>query len=196
MAMRALVIFGPPAVGKMSVGREVCRRSELRLFHNHHIIEPLIEVFGYGTRAFRVLEPEFWRRVFEEAAADDLDLCFTFVWRVTASDDRDYLERLLAPYAEADLCFVELVADLSTRLARNATEERLAHKPSKRDLAWSDGNVRDAEQLQLNTVPGVDCDARRLLDRGRHLRIDNSDLDVETTAAQILSWLDGPAAGG
>lgn len=187
--MRVLVIFGPPAVGKMSVGREVCARTGFRLFHNHQIIEPLIEVFGYGTRAFRVLEPEFRRRVFEEAAADQLDLCFTFVWRLDSASDRAYLERLLEPYADAALCFVELAADLDTRLRRNQTDERLAHKPSKRDLAWSDGNVRDAERHLLNTVAGERCAAHQLLDRGRYLRIDNANLSVAQTADLIEHWL-------
>lgn len=189
--MRALVIFGPPAVGKMTVGRELCAITDFRLFHNHHIIEPLIEVFGYGTCAFRVLEPEFRRRVFEEAAADDLDLCFTFVWPVALSEDREYLERLLGPYLDAELAFVELESDLDTRLARNRTEHRLAHKPSKRDLDWSDGNVRDSEKYQLNTVPGERSDAHALLDRGRHLRIDNTDLSPAETARRIAAWLAG-----
>jgi len=36
--MRLLVIFGPPSVGKMTVGREVAARSGFRLFHNHAIL--------------------------------------------------------------------------------------------------------------------------------------------------------------
>ena len=47
--MKLLLIIGPPAVGKMTVGREIAARSGFRLFHNHHTIEPLVEVFGYGT---------------------------------------------------------------------------------------------------------------------------------------------------
>ena len=47
--MRLLLIIGPPAVGKMTVGREIARRSSFRLFHNHHTIEPLVEVFDHGT---------------------------------------------------------------------------------------------------------------------------------------------------
>jgi len=46
---------------------------------------------------------------------------------------------------------VELVADLDTRLARNRTEHRLAEKKSKRDVDWSDGNVRELELHVLNT---------------------------------------------
>ena len=46
-----MVVFGPPAVGKMTVGRAVCDRTDFRLFLNHHTIEPLSEIFGMDTPA-------------------------------------------------------------------------------------------------------------------------------------------------
>ena len=59
--------------------------------------------------------------------------------------EADYLARLSAPYAD-DVAVVELVADLDTRLARNRTEHRLAEKKSKRDVEWSDNNVRECSR--------------------------------------------------
>ena len=47
-----LLVIGPPAAGKMTVGRAVCERAGFRLFHNHHTIEPLLEIFGFGTPPF------------------------------------------------------------------------------------------------------------------------------------------------
>ena len=76
--MRLLVIFGPPAVGKMTVGRAVAARSDFRLFHNHATIEPLLDVFDYGTPPFVTLMTEWRSRVVEEAAAFGTDLVFTF----------------------------------------------------------------------------------------------------------------------
>jgi len=61
--MTLLFVFGPPAVGKMTVGRAVVSASDFRLFHNHHTIEPLLEVFDYGTPPFMRLLGEFRRRV-------------------------------------------------------------------------------------------------------------------------------------
>ena len=71
--MRLLLILGPPAVGKMTVGRAVANRSDFRLFHNHHSIEMLLDVFDYGTPPFRTLNAEVRRRVVEEAAAAGAD---------------------------------------------------------------------------------------------------------------------------
>ena len=45
--MKLVFIIGDAAVGKMTVGQELMKITDLRLFHNHMTIEPVIEVFGY-----------------------------------------------------------------------------------------------------------------------------------------------------
>ncbi len=118
--MRLLLILGPPAVGKMTVGRAVAARSSYRLFHNHHTIELLLDVFDYGTPAFSTLNGEFRRRVVEEAAVTETDLIFTVVMSMDQVEDAEFLERFAAPYdAVGAVAVVELVAGLDTRLARN-----------------------------------------------------------------------------
>ena len=47
--MHLVCVIGPPAVGKMTVGRAVCELTGFRLFHNHMSIEPLLGVFDFGT---------------------------------------------------------------------------------------------------------------------------------------------------
>ena len=47
------------------------------------------------------------------------------------------MEHLREIFDEADIYYVELVAPQEIRLRRNATENRLKHKPSKRNLEWS-----------------------------------------------------------
>ena len=192
--MRLLLIIGPPAVGKMTVGREIAARSEFRLFHNHHTIEPLTEVFGYGTDPFNVLNLEFRRRVIEEAAANSLDLIFSFVWGLQDPDDTAYVEQLVAPYevAGGEIRVLELAADLETRLGRNRGESRLASKPSKRDLEWSDGNVRTMDAHQLNTDPtgATPTPADGFLAAHQHLRLDTRGTSAAAVARTALDWLE------
>ena len=187
--MRLLIISGPPAVGKMTVGRAVTDRSDFRLFHNHHTIEMLLDVFDYGTPAFGTLNSEFRRRVVEEAAASGADLIFTYVWGMDTAAEADYLERLVAPY-DGRVAVVELVADLDTRLSRNRTEHRLAEKKSKRDVAWSDANVLELEAgYRMTSSAGLDAPGERLLARWPHLVIDNTDLSADEVAGQVVDWL-------
>ena len=44
--MKLLMLFGDAAVGKMTVGQELAKLTDLRLFHNHMTIEPVLELFG------------------------------------------------------------------------------------------------------------------------------------------------------
>lgn len=72
----------------MTVGRALARRTPYRLFHNHATIEPLLEVFDWGTPAFETLKIEFRRRVIEEAVASGLPgLIFTYVWALDLPED-------------------------------------------------------------------------------------------------------------
>ncbi|WP_458110992.1 AAA family ATPase [Arthrobacter sp. R1-13] len=199
--MRLLVIFGPPAVGKMTVGREIAQQSDFRLFHNHTLIEPLLEVFDYGTPPFNRLLSEWREQVVEEAAMSGTDLLFTFVWGLEQQAEADELTRYIRPYVEkgADVAFVELSADLDTRLRRNRTELRLAEKRSKRDVEWSDANVREMERFLMNTDShanaGQALPGAALLAEHRHMRLDNGDLTPQEAAARILAWLDKSPTG-
>ncbi len=193
--VRLVVIFGPPSVGKMTVGRAVTRQSGFRLFHNHAVLEPLLEVFDYGTPPFVRLLGEFRRRTIAEAAASGTDLVLTFAWALELEEDARELCDYLRPYVEAgaQVSFVELYADLETRLLRNRTELRLAEKRSKREVDWSDDNLRELDQHVLNTglVEGAaPTPGERMLARHRHLRLDNTDVPADDVARQILVWLD------
>lgn len=193
-----LVLFGPPAVGKMTVGRAVCATSGWRLFHNHHTIEPLHEIFGQESPAFGILNAEFRRRVVEEAAAHDVRLVLTTVWNLAGERDAAYVRGLVGPYVDRGLPvrFVELCADLATRLGRNAGADRLAAKPSKRDLAWSTAHLHEREEaFTMSTTPGTVLPGDRVLAGFAHLRLDTTVLDPAEAAVRILRWADGGAGG-
>lgn len=59
--MKLLFLCGNAAVGKMTVGQELMKITNLRLFHNHMTIEPVIEIFGYydGKTISRLRETIF-----------------------------------------------------------------------------------------------------------------------------------------
>ena len=92
----------------------------------------------------------------EEAARSGTRLVFTFVWAVDLEEDAALVRALVRPYVDTGLpvSVLELTADLGTRLARNTGADRIAAKPSKADLAWSDAHVREIEQQwRMSTDP-------------------------------------------
>jgi hypothetical protein len=185
-----MLIFGPPAVGKMTVGRAVCERSDFRLFLNHHTIEPLSAVFGMGTPPFRALTGEFRRRVIEEAAAAEVSLILTLVWNLGGVEDARWVSGLVAPYECAGLpiSFVELTADLDTRLERNRGKDRLLAKPSKRNLAWSDAHLHERDTWTMNTDTEVSLPADDVLVTHKHLKIDTRRFTPGAAGDRILEW--------
>lgn len=178
-----LFIVGPPAVGKMTVGHELAKRTGLRLFHNHHTIDLVLRFFPFGTPPFRRLVNEFRRRIFEEVAESDLPgLIFTYVWAFDQPGDHAQVAQLADVFASRGgrVIYVELKASQEERLRRNETEFRLAEKPSKRDVAASRARLLEHDAAyRLNS-------AGEFAGRADYLRIDNTDLPPETVAERII----------
>ena len=176
-------IIGPPAVGKMTVGDELARRTGLRLFHNHQTIDLILPFFPFGSPPFARLVGEFRRRIFEEVASSDLPgIIFTFVWAFDlASDDatvEEYSEIFRARGGRA--VYVELEATQEERLRRNETEFRLAAKPFKRDLAASRQQLLELDdKYQLNS-------RGRLAGRPDYLHVENTQLSAAQVAERII----------
>lgn len=181
-----IVIFGPPAVGKMTVGYELARLTGLRLFHNHMTIDLVLPFFEFGTPPFGRLVGEFRRRLLEEVAASDLPgLIFTYVWALDDPGDKKFVDQLAEIFfqKEATVHFVELEADLQERLRRNGSEFRLTQKPSKRDIERSTHNLlRDEETYRMNT-------AGDFFYPERHVKIDNTLLSAEVAARTIVDTI-------
>jgi tRNA uridine 5-carbamoylmethylation protein Kti12 len=53
--MNLILLTGPPAVGKMTIGQELSRQLEYPLFHNHHSIELTLDLFAWGTPEFKII---------------------------------------------------------------------------------------------------------------------------------------------
>lgn len=187
--MDLVIVFGPAAVGKMTVGHALCELTGFKLFHNHAIIEPMLEIFPFGSPPFSRLVAEFRRRVIEEAAASDLPgLVFTFVWDLNDPGETDvmasYLEIAESHGGRGRL--VELYTEQSERLARNSTPFRLERKASKRDLEFSQANLLEMDAGYTLNTGGPRTKAEDLIEAHDHVRIDNTKLSPQQTAEQII----------
>ena len=180
-----LFVVGPPAVGKMTVGAAIAEITGLKLFHNHMTVEPILRLFEFGTPAFHRLVQSFRSQIFEEMAASDTPgLIFTYVWAFGEPGEAEAIDLYSAPFRDRGgrILFLELTASQEVRLQRNAGETRLAEKPSKRDLAWSDRNLRELDaQYRLNSDT-------EFAGRDDHLLVDNTDLSPEEVARQVVDY--------
>ena len=52
--MKFVMIIGPQAVGKMTVGQELAKKTSLKLFHNHMTIELLEPLFGFSSELWQL----------------------------------------------------------------------------------------------------------------------------------------------
>ena len=154
--MKLIILFGPPAVGKMAVGYELAKRTGLKLFHNHMTIELVLNFFDFGQPQFSRLVGDFRQRIFEEVAASDLPgLIFTFVWALDQDSDKTFIDRSCQIFRDqgGEVYFVELEADLEERLKRNDSPLRLSKKPSKRNVEASTKNLIETDQrFKLNST--------------------------------------------
>jgi len=180
--MKFVLIFGPQAVGKMTVGQELEKITDLKLFHNHMTIELVSPFFSYGTAEGKRLVSVFRQEIFEAVSKSDLyGLIFTYVWAFDAQADWDYVDSVCGLFESrgADIYFVELEADLNERIERNKTPNRLAHKPTKRNIELSERRFRDTEsKCRLNSLEGE-------ITQKNYMRIDNTAIGPAEVAKTI-----------
>ena len=179
ISVKLVFLFGDAAAGKMTVGQELERITDLRLFHNHMSIEPVIALFGtYNRTVVNV----FREAVFTEfAKSGQYGLIFTYLFAFDSPDDWTYIEHvkeIFQPYG-TQFFYVELIAPQEVRLERNRTENRLLHKPSKRDLEHSDLLLRRTdEDNRCVSLPGE-------IPWPNYLRIENEHVPAEEAARRI-----------
>lgn len=179
--MKSILIFGPQAVGKMTVGHELEKITELKLFHNHMTIELLAPYFGFSREMWE-LSDKFRLDIFEAAAASDMyGLMFTYVWGFDLQGDWDYVDKICKIFKDkgAEVYFVELEADLEERIKRNKTPHRLEHKPTKRDISRSERELKQTiETHRLNSFEGE-------IENENYLRINNTKITAREVAEVI-----------
>ena len=177
--MKLLFLFGNAAVGKMTVGQELMKITNLRLFHNHMTIEPVIEIFGkYDGKIIKQLREVIFNNF---ASSNCYGMIFTFMWAFDQQDDWDYVEHIKSifePY-NTDFYYVELVSSQEIRLQKNKTDHRLENKPSKRNIVESDKRlISDDNRYRFESTKG-----EILFDN--YIKIDNSSISPDVVAKMI-----------
>jgi len=180
--MKLVIICGPHAVGKMTVGQALAAQTGLKLFHNHMTIDVVSGLFenmpGERSRLTSLFREEIFKAF---APSSEYGMIFTYMWAFDQQEDWDYIQHIEELFRQhgAEVYYVELCADYDLRIERNKTENRLLNKPTKRDVAKSEALFRRLEEkYRLNSLPGE-------VQKEHYLRIDNTRLSPEEVAGQI-----------
>ena len=168
--MKLIIIHGPPAAGKLTVGTELARLTGYKLFHNHLTIDCVKPVLEFGT-------PGFWRAVAElrfhviaAAARENVDVIHTFCYEYEVDDE--HFAELIASAEEngGEAHLVLLLCDDDERRKRIVEESRIRI-----------GKLIDPESVGRNRVnltspyPGRET-----------LIIDTTNSSVAETAGRII----------
>ena len=177
-----IIVSGPQAVGKMTVGENLRDKIGYSLMVNHDSIEISDKIFKRGSEAQKELKRLIREDVFNLALKYDIDMIFTLVVAFDVKEETDYLNSLKNRFEASGgkFYFVELKADVETRLKRNVTPHRLEAKPTKKDLEWSKRDLLDTmEKYKLNTDDG------EILFKN-HIKIDNTNLSPDEVTEIII----------
>ena len=123
-------LYGPPAVGKLTVAQAVVDRTGFAMFHNHLTVNALAPTFGFGTKAFGDVLHRIRLDVFETAARELTNLVFTNNSAWGGPHPRDRFEAFAAEAARrvrsagGSVLFVRLTATRTTLEERVGSSSR------------------------------------------------------------------------
>ncbi|WP_114954513.1 shikimate kinase [Sphingosinicella terrae] len=174
--MKLVFLYGPPASGKLTVGREIAKTSGLALFHNHLVVDAVASLFPFGSPAFVRLRELFWIEAMTEAACAGRSLVFTFAPEPTVAPD--FPERLKEAVTAqgGEVAFVRLT------VARDEQEQRLVEASRAEH-----GKLRDVGLLRALAEGFEACDAAM---PAPALTLDTGALAPAEAAARIVEALE------
>ncbi len=109
-------------------------------------------------------------------------LIFTYVWAFDQQEDSDFVSQTCEIFESqgATIYFIELEADMDERLERNKSPHRLEHKPTKRNIDWSEKELRESMRIyRLNSYKGE-------IKNENYIKINNTNLSA-AEVAEIVS---------
>ena len=164
-----LLLYGPPAAGKVTVANAIAARSGMRGIDNHATVDLALRLFDFGTKPFQELVDRMRFDLAGAAAREGVAVVSTFVFAPT---DKAFVRRLTGVVEENGgvMHFARLMPPPDVLEARVSEVSRAAFK-----------KVRDAMLLR-QILATHNCYAAINDD---DLAIDNSSLSAAETADKI-----------
>jgi shikimate kinase len=122
--VRLFFLYGPPAVGKLTVARALADQIDAAVYHNQVALEYASHVFEPNTAAFDALVEKLRLETFAFCAQRKRDLIFTYVY--APPTDEPFVRRTIASVqgCEGEVLFVHLDAPDEVLLERVEEDSR------------------------------------------------------------------------
>ncbi|MDP3736466.1 MAG: shikimate kinase [Hyphomonadaceae bacterium] len=178
--MKLVFIWGPAASGKLTVARELAKLTGLPVFHNHLVVDALLERLPFGDPEFVRLREAMWMAGFETAATAGSSLIFTFAPEPTVVEGFPDRVIELVEGEGGEVKFVRLQLSVGEQERRIANDNRKEfRKLTSLDLLRE---LRPAFDRCEADMPAAD------------LVIDTDEMAPDTAAQRIAAAFDLPAA--
>ena len=172
--MKLIVIYGPPATGKLTVANELTKITGYKLFHNHLTVDLMNSVLEFGTDEYFKVSDKL-RLMLLEGAAKQKVKGVIFTWCYGFPDDNAWTKKLIQKIKKAggQVCFVQLICDKQELFKR-------VKNPSRKKF----GKAKSVKVLEkcfkewdlFTPIPFVN-----------NLIIDNTNLSAKKVAKKIKS---------
>ena len=170
--MKLIVIYGPPAVGKLTVAKELAKITGYRVLHNHLVIDMVESVFSRDSPMFWKLIDSYRIDLIGKAAANDEKGIILTSVNIKGKDDnfiKDILKTMENHGGETH--FVRLMCEM------DEIKRRLVN-PSRRSYGkLTDAKVFDEFVSQNDVFAPIEF--------VESLEIDNTELPVNKTVIMI-----------
>ncbi len=171
--MKLIYIYGMPAVGKLTVAKELEKMTGFKLFHNHLTADYVSELFPERNQVSDKIKEKIACTMFEEAAKHDLNIIFTMTHEDRFDDFVKQIMNIISKH-KGEILFVRLYCDESKLHDRITQESRkkflkaTTHKELKEILKRINN---------FKTIPFKES-----------LEIDNTDLEPKECAQIIKEY--------
>ncbi len=173
--MKLIFLYGPPAVGKLTIAKILEQKTGYKLLHNHLLQNPITEIFPFENPANSFLVREFRLRIFEEAAKSAINLIATF--GIAGNNPFPHITDVVKTIAahKGELCLVHLTADKETILDRVENQSRKDH-------------AKKLTQEKLKEILQENPDIFHAYPNKEHLTINTAKILQEAAAEEIIAY--------